>query len=184
MLKRVPKMPRCIDYNPFNCDLYIGCSSSSLYRLNLEKGRFLQSYSLSSDSCNKTLLNPGLNCLLAGGDSGDLDIIDLRVEGVQGSMGLSQSISCLSKSPNPFEFYVGTGAGVVHLFDIRHSSPILTKHHPYEFPILSIEWHSLAKKLVSVDKKCIRVTEKDSEDLFFMYEPKYEINNLKSKNFA
>jgi ribosome biogenesis protein ENP2 len=126
-------------------------------------------------------MNPNLNCLFAGSDSGDLDIIDFRAENAQGNVKISQSITCLNSSSNPFEFYLGTGQGMVHLFDIRHSKPILTKEHPYEFPILSIEWHSLAKKLVSVDKKCIRVTEKDSQDLFFMYEPKYEINNLKSK---
>lgn len=178
-------MPRCIDYNPFNCDLYIGCSSPSLYRLNLEKGRFLRSYALSSNSCNSTLVNPALNCLFSGGDSGVLDLIDFREPDSQGSFSLSEGITCLSASSNPFEFYVGTKQGKVHLFDIRHSQPIVSKQHPYEFPILSIEWHS-SGKLVSVDKKCVRVTEKNSDDLFFMYEPKHEINNLKSnfsKNF-
>lgn len=181
LIWRVPKMPRCINYNRFNCDLYIGCSSPSLYRLNLEKGRFLRSYDLSSNSCNATLVSASLNCLFSGGDSGALDLIDFREPDSQGSFSLSESITCLSESSNPFEFYVGTKQGKVHLFDIRHSQPVVSKQHPYEFPILSVEWHSSAKKLVSVDKKCVRVTEKNSEDLFFMYEPKHEINNLQSK---
>lgn len=180
--KRVPKMPRCIDYNPYNCDLYIGCSSQSLYRLNLEKGRFLRSYNLNSNSCNTTLVNPSLNCLFSGGDSGALDLIDFREPDTQGNVMLTEGITCLNSSPNPFEFYVGTKNGKVHLFDIRHSKPLVSKQHPYEFPILSVEWHYSAKKLVSVDKKCVRVTEKDSDELFFMYEPKHEINNLQSSS--
>jgi WD40 repeat protein len=110
-----------------------------------------------------------------------LDLIDFRAADAQGNMKLAEGISCLTASPNPYEFYLGTKQGKVHLFDIRHSQPLVTKEHPYEFPILSIEWHSSAQKLVSVDKKSIRVTEKDSDELFFMFEPKHEINNLKSK---
>lgn len=181
---RVPKMPRCIDYNPFDCDLYIGCSSASLYRLNLEKGRFLRSYGLHSESCNDTLVDPYSNCLFAGGDSGVLDLIDFRESNAQGSVGLSEGVTCLSPSPSPFEFYVGTEGGKVFLFDIRHSKPLVTKTHPYEFPIRSIEWHASAQKLVTVDKKSVRVTEKGSDELFFMFEPKHEINNLKSRRPA
>ena len=174
-------MPRCVDFNPFDCDLYIGGSSHSLFRLNLEKGRFLRSYSLSGDSCNDTLVSAPLSCLFTAGDSGHLDLFDFRSSALQGTFNLSQPVSCLSASANPFEFYAGTTHGKVHLFDVRHPQPLLTKEHPYEFPILSIQWHSSAQKLVSVDKKCVRVTEKQSEDLFFMYEPKHEINDLKSR---
>lgn len=175
-------MPRCISYNPFNCDLYIGCSSSSLYRLNLEAGRFMRSYQLTSTSTNKVIQNNFLNCIYAGGDNGVLDLVDFRDHSCQGRVIINkgQNITALSQFDNPYEFYAGSEEGLVALYDIRTNKPVLQKQHPYFFAINSIEFHSTAKKLITSDKKCIRVTEPNSDELFFMYEPKHEINNLKS----
>lgn len=49
---RVPKMGRDMVYDPVSCDLIIGGSSSDVYRLNLEQGRFLKPYSVLSEAVN------------------------------------------------------------------------------------------------------------------------------------
>lgn len=175
-------MPRCLTYNPFNCDLYIGSSSSSLYRLNLEVGKFQKSFGLSSECSNKILLNPYLNCIYSGGENGVIDLIDFRQEELCGSVKVNegQTITAMNQFSNAYEFFVGSDEGLVYLYDIRSDKPVMRKEHPYGFPINSIEMHPLTKQLITTDKKCIRVSEKDSDELFFMYEPKHDINNLTS----
>lgn len=178
-------MPRCIDYNPYNCDLLIGCSSSSLHRLNLEAGRFQTPYKLPSTSANTISQNPTLNCLFSGGDEGVISLIDLRTDKPAGSFiaNCGQNITRIEKFDHDYEFYVGGQEGMTSLYDVRHDRPVLTKQNPYFLPIVSICRHEEAGKLIVVDKKCVRVTELGSDELFFMYEPKYEINHLTSMAF-
>ena len=176
-------MPRCVEYNMFNCDLLIGCSSSLLYRLNLESGRFNSSYKLMSESSNSIVVHESLNCLFSGGDEGVISLIDLRTEKSQGCFRANrgQNVTKLAKFDHEFEFYVGSDEGMVSLYDVRHDRPVLTKQNPYFLPIVSICKHEEAQKLIVVDKKCIRVTELGKDELFFMYEPKHEISQLTSK---
>ena len=49
---RIPKTGRDMVYDPVSCDLIIGGSSSDVYRLNLEQGRFLKPYSVLSEAVN------------------------------------------------------------------------------------------------------------------------------------
>lgn len=77
---RIPRFPRDMAYNPFNCELYIVGATSEVYRLSLDQGRFLAPLEAGySSEFNVVALNPELKWVLGcGGDDGILECWDLR----------------------------------------------------------------------------------------------------------
>ena len=75
---RTPKMPRDLEYNPFNCDLIVSASDHEIYRLNLEEGKFMSSLKCSTDGVNKILYHSPLDLLFAGNSNGLLDVFDYQ----------------------------------------------------------------------------------------------------------
>jgi ribosome biogenesis protein ENP2 len=67
---RVPKAGRDMLLVPNTTDLVIGGSSSLLYRLNLEQGRFLAPFETSLPAVNSLVHSPELGLLLAGCEHG------------------------------------------------------------------------------------------------------------------
>ncbi len=179
---RVPKSPRCIFYNKFSSDLLVGCSSSSVYRLNLEEGRFMSSIETTQIGVNSIIFNKFLDLSLFGCDKGVIDICDNRQSKNIGQLVLEDkdNVTLVKQSLNPFEFYLGSEEGLIRLYDLRCNKFLSEKRHPYMMPIKSIEFHEAAHKIITVDKKQIRIAElNDLSEIFLTYEPKDETNDVK-----
>ena len=75
---RVPKVSRHMIYNEHSCDLILGGTGNDIYRLSLEEGKFLNSFSTDVPNINKMAYNSQLDLLLAGGDNGLVEIWDYQ----------------------------------------------------------------------------------------------------------
>ena len=73
---------------------------------------------------------------------------------------------------------MGTEKGKVLIYDMRYPVPMLNLTHHYRMPIQSIKYHSASRKIVTADKKIIKIYDKDSGKLFTNIEPKTGLNDL------
>ena len=52
---------------------------------------------------------------------------------------------------------IGTEKGKVLMYDMRYPVPIYSINHHYRLPIVSINFHEASRKLVTADKKIIKI---------------------------
>lgn len=179
---RVPKTPRCCFYNPFSCDFMVGASSNQVYRLNLEEGRFMNSINVTQNGVNNIIYNKFVDVSIFGCDQGNVEICDYRLRKSVGQVDVcdGEDVMVLENSGNPYEFFLGTSEGLVRTYDLRHDRFVQEKRHPYMMPIISIQLHEKSNKLITADKKQVRIYDKNNyENTFLNFEPKRELNDLK-----
>jgi ribosome biogenesis protein ENP2 len=73
---------------------------------------------------------------------------------------------------------VGTNNGKVMLYDMRYPLPMLTLTHHYRLPINQIRFHEASRKILTSDRKIIKVYDKNDGKLFTNIEPKSAINDI------
>mmetsp|Transcript_20063 Transcript_20063/g.30844 ORF Transcript_20063/g.30844 Transcript_20063/m.30844 type:complete len:227 (+) Transcript_20063:789-1469(+) len=63
---------------------------------------------------------------------------------------------------------------------MRYPIPVTTMNHHYRLPIKQIKYHSASKKMLTADKKIIKIWEmgEDQGSLFTNIEPKHEVNDI------
>lgn len=64
------------------------------------------------------------------------------------------------------------------MYDMRYPVPIYTLSHHYRMPIKSIRFHKSSKKLLTCDKKIIKIFNQNDGSLFTNIEPKANINDI------
>ena len=84
---RIPKFGRDLAYQRSDCDLYVCGSSSEIYRINLDQGRFLAPFKTASPGANKLAVNPMHQLVAVAGEDGFLECWDPRRGGVRGGGG-------------------------------------------------------------------------------------------------
>lgn len=73
---------------------------------------------------------------------------------------------------------VGTEKGKVLLYDMRYPVPIYTLTHHYRMPIQSIKFHNQSRKLLTSDRKIIKIFNQVDGSLFTNIEPGVQINDI------
>eukprot|EP00921_Rhytidocystis_pertsovi_P018336 GHVQ01029013.1.p1 GENE.GHVQ01029013.1~~GHVQ01029013.1.p1 ORF type:complete len:610 (-),score=114.75 GHVQ01029013.1:201-2030(-) len=144
---RVPRHGRCMAYAQDTAVLYVGGSSSDIYRLDLEAGEFDAPLVSHCDYVNCCHYNPVMPILATGGSHGTIECWDVRNGGPDKPVGYMTTskddilyISSCCFSPDGLRLSVGSSEGDVKIFDIRTQKPLLTKSHRNSLPILSLEW--------------------------------------------
>jgi ribosome biogenesis protein ENP2 len=66
----------------------------------------------------------------------------------------------------------------VLLYDIRSDKPLLVKDHRYELPIKDIYWHNESNNIISMDKRCCKIWDRQTGKPFTSIEPGPILNNL------
>ncbi|KAJ3415165.1 Nucleolar protein 10 [Chytridiales sp. JEL 0842] len=192
---RIPKFGRDMTYYHPTCDLFLVGSSNEVWRMNLEQGRFLNSFTTSSPALNTARQCNAHGLLGFGGEDGFVEfwhpldrkkLARLDVGGWMTDPRSSQRVGNLERFPEitAFEFNddglsfaVGTATGHVLLYDLRKPEPITVSDHQYGLPIKSIKFHPTGNVL-SADSKVVRIWNKDSGKLFTAVEPPYDINDI------
>lgn len=64
------------------------------------------------------------------------------------------------------------------MYDMRYPQPIFTLNHHYRLPIHSIKFHKESKKILTADKKIIKIFSQTDGKLFTNIEPKAQINDV------
>uniref|UniRef100_A0A8C4NT76 Nucleolar protein 10 n=1 Tax=Dicentrarchus labrax TaxID=13489 RepID=A0A8C4NT76_DICLA len=187
---RIPKFGRDFSYHYSSCDLYFVGSSSEVFRLNLEQGRFLNSLQTDAVENNVCDINPVHHLFATGTSEGRVECWDPRVRNRVGMLDCAlssltegtevqglPSISAL-KFNGSLSMAVGTSTGQVLLYDLRSSQPLLVKDHFYNLPIKSLNFHDQLDLVVSADSKIIKIWNKDTGKVFSSIQPQTNINDI------
>jgi ribosome biogenesis protein ENP2 len=123
---RVPKFGRDLAYCPFSAELLVAASAPEVYRLNLAEGRFLTPLTCRSPAVNACGISPAHGLLACAGEDGGLECFDLRQRDSVGRLNASaaagapgQPLTALRFDNSGMHLAVGTGNGLVALFDLR-----------------------------------------------------------------
>lgn len=193
---RIPKAGRDLAFHTPSCDLLLGGASSSVYRLNLELGRFMTPWETGARGVNRIEVNPVHHLVLLGTEDGCIEAWDPRagaaqakldvaldvmsnedVDMVGGGGGGVPSITSL-KFKDGLKLGVGTGTGQVLLYDIRSSKPLLVKDHMYGLPINGVEFHPGEDLVLSMDSKIVKIWKEESGEPWTSVEGEAQFNDL------
>uniref|UniRef100_A0A671UDF7 Nucleolar protein 10 n=1 Tax=Sparus aurata TaxID=8175 RepID=A0A671UDF7_SPAAU len=172
---RIPKFGRDFSYHYPSCDLFFVGTSSEVFRLNLEQGRFLNSLQTDALENNVCDINPIHHLFATGTSEGRVECWDPRVRNRVGILDCALSslpegaeyvpslpaISAL-KFNGSLTMAAGTSTGQVLLYDLRSNQPLLVKDHFYSLPIKSLHFHDKLDLIVSADSKIIKIWNKDT----------------------
>ena len=185
---RTPKIGRDMTYLPSSCDLVTVGAGNEIYRLNLEQGRFLGPLESDSPEINWVTHNQTLNCIATGGIDGVVEmwsmddrqkLIELPIKNHKAFENYDTSeITSLKFSEDGMYLAIGNEFGKVKLFDIRYPIPIFEKTHQYKLPIKKVDFHEKSRTVFSMDKKVIKIYERDTGKLFTNIQTKKEVNDF------
>ncbi|KAE9049182.1 Nucleolar protein 10 [Phytophthora rubi] len=188
---RIPKFGRDMTYHRENCELYVAASGSDVYRINLDQGRFVAPLELQSQSsaANVVQLNPIHQLLGVGCDDGVVEMFDSRSQQRVGSLDIAAhfassksdkqlEVSALRFDDDGLTFGVGTSEGQCLLYDLRSSRPLLEKNHQYGLPIVNLQFHDYARKVISSDAKVIKIWDRRDGAVFTNVETPAEVKDV------
>ncbi|XP_011645134.1 nucleolar protein 10 [Pogonomyrmex barbatus] len=186
---RVPNFGRDLKYHYPSCDALIVGDSNKIYRINLERGQFLQPFETEATSINKCEINPLHHLLTVGTQEGRIEAWDPRVRNrvglldcalhciTQNNLQVVPAITAL-KFQGGLNLGVGTSTGLVLMYDIRSNKPFLIKDHMYGLPIKCIDFHEEMGLVYSMDSSIVKIWEKDSGKLYTSIEAQHDFNDL------
>ena len=154
-------------YNWDSCDLLVASSGEEIYRLNLDTGQFKEPFCMSFEGCRKMGFNPAYQLLACGGVTGVCEFWDPRARksistlNVGNIDGKISEISAIKFDTDSLTLGVGTSSGNCLFYDIRSSRPVFTKEHQYGLPIVDITFHNSSRKILTTDKKLVKIWERD-----------------------
>ncbi|KAG6966891.1 hypothetical protein JG688_00006552 [Phytophthora aleatoria] len=187
---RIPKFGRDMTYHRENCELYVAASGSDVYRINLDQGRFVAPLELQSQSsaANVVQLNPIHQLLGVGCDDGVVEMFDSRSQPRVGSLDIAAhcatnsakqlEVTALRFDDDGLTFGVGTSEGQCLLYDLRSSRPLLEKNHQYGLPIVNLQFHDYARKVISSDAKVIKIWDRRDGAVFTNVETPAEVKDV------
>ena len=182
---RLPKVPRSVTYYAPNADVLAVGSSSEVYRLSLETGRFLTPLQSESPGLNVARVCPTHGLLAAGGDDGALQCFDLRAPVATTRLANASAgghgITCLRFDGAGMTLAVGTEGGTVLLYDLRSSRPVLTKDQLYGNKMVDVKWHTGPggeRRIISSDTRIVRIWDANSGTAYTSIEPEADINDV------
>ena len=162
---RVPKFGRDMSYHSPSCDLFIAGSSSEIYRLNLERGQFLQPFESSCSGFNTADVNPEHHLLCVGSVEGTIEAWDPRDKRKCATLDVAMKIKnnrdfpaiSTVKFKDGLNMAVGTASGHVLLYDIRASEPLLIKDHLNRVPVKKIAFNQSQNVVCSLDSAMLKI---------------------------
>lgn len=162
---RIPKFGRAMSYHAPSCDLFVVGSSSEIYRLNLERGQFLQPYESSCSGFNTSDINPEHHLLCVGSAEGTVEAWDPRDRRKCSSLDVAAAIKNFRDFPavtsvkfkNALQMGVGTASGHVAIYDIRSREPLIVKDHLNRLPVKKIAFNPQHNMVTSLDAAMLKI---------------------------
>eukprot|EP00920_Eleutheroschizon_duboscqi_P044117 GHVT01105107.1.p1 GENE.GHVT01105107.1~~GHVT01105107.1.p1 ORF type:complete len:634 (+),score=166.98 GHVT01105107.1:233-2134(+) len=148
---RIPRQGRCMCYDARDANLYIGGSTSDVYRIDLENGQFRVPLEGGLPSVDCSFLHPTMPLIALGGEGGAVECFDTRSEKVIARLQVAHpddappengvvSVTSGGFSSDGMTLAAGTSSGSLRLFDIRSRSPLGCGEHKNNKKVLKIEW--------------------------------------------
>ncbi|KAK8919477.1 hypothetical protein H634G_03273 [Metarhizium anisopliae BRIP 53293] len=171
-----------------------------VFRMNLEQGRFMKSYQIEvggDDELTGGGLQGGIgvgsvnvaanaenthNLMAFGTSIGTVEFWDPRTKSrVALLAGHDGEITALDFSSSGLSLATGSSTGMVQLFDLRRPVALLKKDHGYGFPVKKL-FHmtnsSQEKKIMSADKRIIKLWDEATGEPWTSVEPIVDINDV------
>lgn len=167
---RIPKFGRDMSYHEPSCDLFIVGSSSEIYRLNLERGQFLQPFESQCSGFNTCDVNPEHHLLCVGSAEGTIEAWDRRDKRKCSTLDVAMKIKNNREFPaistikfkDGLQMGVGTASGHCLIYDIRSSEPLLIKDHLNRIPVKKIAFNRAQNVVCSMDSAMLKVWDETS----------------------
>ena len=182
---RIPKAPRSIAYHASRAEVLAVGSSSDVYRLNLDIGRFMAPLPSASPGLNVARVCPTHGLLAAGGDDGALECFDMRQRfactRVDDATAGGRGVTSLRFDGGGTQIAIGCHTGKVLLYDLRSSRPLLVRDHMYDAPIVDVKWHTGpdgARRIVSSDTRAVKIWDAQTGRPFTTVEPEPGVTDL------
>lgn len=205
---RLPRYGRDLQYDRHSAEALVPAvgvnaeGSGEVYRLNLEIGRYMKPYQVDVGGDDMTTAGGGalqgginvgaVNCaaiaedshnLLAFGTSiGTVEFWDPRSKARIGILaGQEGEVTALDFSRSGESLALGTSNGLVQLFDLRKPVPLLRKDQGYGYPIktlMHMTTSSQEKKILSADKRIIKLWDEADGKAWTSVEPAVDINSV------
>ena len=202
---RIPRYGRDLLYDCHSTEALMpavgidGEGKGEVFRLNLEQGRFMKSYQVEVGGDDK--LGGGLqggvgvgsvnvaasaenahNLLAFGTSIGTVEFWDPRSKSrVATLVGGDGEITALDFNSSGLSLVTGSSAGIMQLFDMRRPVPLLRKDHGYGFPVkklMHMTTSSSEKKILSADKRIIKIWDETDGEPWTSVEPVVDINDV------
>ncbi|PSR97432.1 quinon protein alcohol dehydrogenase-like superfamily [Coniella lustricola] len=201
---RLPRYGRDLVYDRNSAEALVAAAglgtnrTGEVFRLNLEHGRFMKSYEI--DVGDDDGLEGGLqgsieagcvtaaavaenthNLLGFGTSKGSIELIDPRVKSrVAVLEGLEGEVTSLDFNPyTGLSLVTGTSQGICSVFDLRRPVPLLRKEQGFGFGIkniLHLKTASQERKILSADKKIIKIWDETTGEAWTSIEPITDLN--------
>ncbi|RYO85795.1 hypothetical protein DL766_003751 [Monosporascus sp. MC13-8B] len=202
---RIPRYGRDLVYDRISTEALVPSvgldaeGNGEVFRLNLELGRFMKSYhidvgkddgvetglqgSIGVGSVNAAAIAENSHNLAAFGTSlGTVEFWDPRSKSRAAILGGQEGeITALDFSPSGLSLAAGSSSGLIKLFDLRTPVPLLTKEHGPGFPIKNLAHLTTAsqeKKILSADKRLIKIWDERDGDTWTSVEPTTDLNDV------
>ncbi|TVY19718.1 Ribosome biogenesis protein ENP2 [Lachnellula arida] len=205
---RIPRYGRDLIYDKQSAEALIPSvgvnadGSGEVYRLNLELGRFMKPYEIdvggddmvsagggalqggiNTGSVNTAAIAEESHNLLAFGTSiGTVEFWDPRSKARVGILsGQEGEITALDFDRSGLSLATGSSEGLVQIYDLRRPVPILRKDQGYGYPIktlIHMTTSSQEKKILSADKRNIKLWDEADGKAWTSVEPAVDINSV------
>ncbi|KOS17396.1 Ribosome biogenesis protein ENP2 [Escovopsis weberi] len=203
---RIPRYGRDLVYDRHATEAIVPAvgidadGKGEVFRMNLELGRFMRSYQVEvggDDKLSGGGLQGGVNVgsvnmaaiaenthnLLAFGTSiGTVEFWDPRSRSMAAVLpGLDGGVTALDFHPSGLSLATGTSNGTIQLFDLRRPVALLKKDHGYGFAVqklIHMTTASQEKKVMSADKRIIKIWDELTGDPWTSVEPVVDINDV------
>lgn len=170
---RIPRFGRDIKFDRSNCDLIVVGTGNEIYRLNLERGQFLQSYEAEGTCLNACEINQEHGLLVTGSQEGIIETWDPRSRTKLASLDVASALNHSKVFPSissikfkdGLQMAVGTATGHVLLYDIRSKSPKLVKDHLNQLPVTKLAFNPNNHAVYSLDSAMLKIWDENSVSL-------------------
>lgn len=184
---RIPRFGYAMRYHQPSCDLFVCGASSEVYRLNLERGQFLQPLQTDTKlSLNACDINPEHHLLCVGTQEGTIEAWDPRDKRRCGVLDVARSIGGLSTLPavsaltfkNGLQLGVGTATGHVLVYDIRANQPLVVKDHMNRMKIKQVAFNAGQNAVYSMDGAILKVWDEGTGKQIAYIESESQFNDF------
>lgn len=202
---RLPRYGRDLVYDRFSAEALIPAAGldpekrcGEVFRFNVELGRFMKSYevdvgddedgaglqgSIGVGCVNVAAVAEGTHGLLSFGTSiGTVEFWDPRSKSRVAVLGGHDGeVTALDFSDSGLSIATGTSTGMVQVFDLRRPVPLLKKDQGYGYAIknlIHLETSSHEKKILSADKKIIKIWDEETGEPWTSIEPIVDLNHV------
>lgn len=174
-------------YHIPTCDLFFVGASAEIYRLNLERGQFMQSFETQTkQSVNACDINPEHHLLCVGTHEGTIEAWDPRDKKRCATLDVAMKIPNLSTFPsisaikfkNGLQMGVGTQSGHVLIYDIRSNQPLTVKDHYNKLKIKRISFNASNNAVYSMDEAILKIWDENSGKQIAYIESESKFNDM------